>query len=184
MLAFGLAIATTSYLLACVLIFAHRKVGYSHIKHTISEIGELGARDQHFAAYAVFLPVGLTALWVAYLVRASSLAAASLGLCIAIGYLGAAAFPCDRGCPSFGGVRQSFHNLAGGVEYIGGGLALMALAQTLGAPFQGAGLAVLVSAFLLSFVPQASVRGAVQRFAEVCLFGGLSLATWRLASPA
>ena len=46
-------------------MLAPRKAGYSHVMHTISEIGELGARDQRFVALGLFLPVGLCLLFVA-----------------------------------------------------------------------------------------------------------------------
>ena len=37
------------YLFVSLIVLAPRKLGYSHIKHTISEIGETGARNQRFA---------------------------------------------------------------------------------------------------------------------------------------
>ena len=138
------AIAAT-YLLASLLALAPRKSGYSHLKHTISEIGESGAPNQRLVAFGVFLPVGLILLLVAYLVRPSSTAAAAaaaaaaLALSIAIGYLGAAAFPCDQGSPMSGTPRQALHDLAGAAEYFGGGFALMVLAESLDRPFRLAG---------------------------------------------
>lgn len=180
------AIAVTAiaamYLFASLIVLAPRKAGYSHIKHSISEIGEVGAPDQRFVALGLFLPVGLALLLVAALVRPASPAAAALALCIAIGYIGAAAFPCDPGSPLFGTARQAFHNLAGAVEYVGGGFALMKLAESLGQPFKAAGFVVLGTAVALSLLPSDSVRGIIQRIAETCLFGGLALAVWRVGA--
>jgi len=178
------AIAVTAiafaYLFASLFALAPRKAGYSHLKHTISEIGERGAPNQRFVAFGLFLPIGLLLLLVAYLVSSASSAAATLALCIAIGYIGAAAFPCDPGSPVSGTPRQALHNLAGAVEYIGGGFSLMMLAQTYGQPFKLAGFVVLGTAIALSVIPANSFRGIIQRIAEACLFGGLALAVWRL----
>jgi hypothetical protein len=161
---------------------APRKAGYSHIKHSISEIGEIGAPNQRFVAFGLFLPIGLVLLLVAYLVRPASPAAAALALCIAVGYIGAAAFPCDPGSPLFGTARQVLHNLAGAVEYAGGGFALMKLAESFGQPFKAAGFVVLGATIALSVLPSNSVRGIIQRIAESCLFGGLALAVWRVGA--
>lgn len=175
------AIAAT-YLFASLIALAPRKAGYSHLKHSISEIGEIGAPDQRLVAFGLFLPIGLVLLLVAYLVRPASPSAAALALCIAIGYIGAAAFPCDPGSPLFGTARQALHNLAGAVEYVGGGFALMTLAERFGQPFELGGFVVLGTAFALSVIPSNSVRGIIQRIAEMCLFGGLALAVWQVGA--
>lgn len=182
MLATAITAITAAYLLASLIVLAPRKVGYSHIKHSISEIGEVGAPNQRFVALGLFLPIGLLLLLVAYLVRPASPVAAALALCIAIGYIGAAAFPCDPGSPLLGTARQALHNFAGAVEYAGGGFALMKLAESLGQPFKLAGFIVLGTAIALSVLPSNSIRGIIQRFAEACLFGGLALAAWRVSS--
>jgi hypothetical protein len=79
-----------------------------------------------------------------------------------------------------GTARQSLHNVAGAVEYAGGGFALMTLAGSLGQPFRAAGFVVLGSAIALSVLSSNSVRGLVQRVAEASLFGALALAAWRV----
>lgn len=180
MLATVVTAITAMYLAASLVALAPRKAGYSHIKHTISELGEIGAPDQRRVAFAVFLPIGLALLLVAYLVRPASPAAGALALCIAIGYLGAAAFPCDPGSPLSGTPRQGLHNLAGAVEYVGGGFALMSLAEGFGHIFKLAGFSVLGAAIALSVLPANTVRGIIQRIGEACLFGGLALAAWRV----
>jgi len=164
------------YLAIALLLLGRRKPGYSHLRHTISEIGESGARDQRFVALGLFLPIGLALLVVAYLLRPESSASAMLALAIAIGYLGAALFPCDPGSPLSGSTKQAMHNLAGGIEYVGGGFALMTLARDFGPAFQTAGFAVLGAAVALSVLPSTSIRGLIQRIAEACLFGCLAWA--------
>lgn len=181
-LAVTITLLAAAYLAIGVAVLARRKSGYGHLRHTISELGETGARDQRFVAFGFFLPIGLALLLVAYLLRPHSPAAAALALAIAIGYIGAAVFPCDPGSPLAGSAKQSLHNLAGGIEYIGGGFALVTLARDLGAPFQVAGFVVLGAAVALSVLPSASMRGLVQRVAELCLFGGLAWAASRLAA--
>lgn len=182
MLATAVTAIAAMYLLASLIALAPRKAGYSHIKHSISEIGEIGAPNQRFVAFGLFLPIGLVVLLVAYLVRPASPESAALALCIAIGYIGAAAFPCDPGSPLFGTARQVLHNLAGAVEYVGGGFALMTLGESFGQPFKGAGFVVLGTAVALAVLPSNSVRGLIQRIAETCLFGGLALAVWRVGA--
>jgi len=184
MLATLATIAAASYLFIALFVLAPRKAGYSHFRHTISELGETGARDQHFVAFGLFLPVGLLLLVVALLVRTSSPPVAALALCIAVGYIGAALFPCDPGSPMSGSGRQAVHNLAGAVEYIGGGFALMAIARDSGQPFKLAGFIVLGVAIGLSILPARAGRGILQRVAETCLFGCLGLAAWRLGATA
>jgi hypothetical protein len=181
MLATALTTLTAAYLFGVLFVVAPQKPGYSHFKHTISELGEVGAPHQRFVALGVFLPAGLLLLLVAWLVVSSLPAAAALSACIAVGYIGAAAFPCDPGSPISGTPRQGIHNLAGAVEYVGGGASLMVLAETFGQPFRLAGFVVLGSAIALSFIPSTSVRGLIQRAAELCLFGGLAMAVWRAA---
>jgi hypothetical protein len=168
------------YLFVSLIALAPRKSGYSHIKHTISEIGEIGAPNQRFVAYGLFLPIGLALLLVAYLVNSASPVAAMLALCIAIGYVGAAMFPCDSGAPMFGTARHTLHMIAGAAEYVGGGFALMTLAESFDQPFKIAGFIVLGTAIALSF-PH-SLRGIIQRIAEAFLFGSLALAVWRVGA--
>jgi len=180
MLATSLTAIAAAYLFTTLFVLAPHKAGYSHIKHTISEIGEAGSRHQRFVAFGLFLPVGLLLLVVAYLARSASPAVAALALSIAVGYIGAALFPCDPGSPLSGSFRQAMHNFAGAVEYIGGSFALMTIARDFGQPFKLAGFIVLGMAIGLSVIPSNAGRGILQRIAEVCLFGFLGLAVWQL----
>ena len=182
MLAVAITSVSAAYLFVTLLFLARRKPGYSHLRNTISEIGETGARDQRVVALMVFFPIGLALLVVAYVLRAHSSAGSALAIAIAIGYVGAAAFPCDPGSPLSGTARQGLHNLAGAVEYIGGGFALVTLAREFGQPFQAMGFVVLGAAIALSVLPSSSIRGLVQRVAEICLFGGLAWAASQVAT--
>ena len=162
-----------AFLAAGVAWFGARKPGYRHGIHTISELGEVGAPDQHLVAWGLFLPAGLALLPLALLWRETAPAVAGLAACLATGYLVAAAFPCDPGSPVGGSWRQGVHNLGGGVEYVGGGLCLLAAAEAFGDLARTAGFLALAVAALLTVLPAGSPRGLVQRFGEVALFGAL-----------
>lgn len=183
-----LAIAASLYLAAAILLFARRRPSYRHSEHTISELGEAGASDGRLVSWGVFLPVGLACLAIAWRLGApggtggaeiSDFAEASraLALCLAVGYLVAAIFPCDPGSPLSGSFRQVIHNLGGGVEYAGGTFALFTLAREAAtpAPFQIAGALVMAGVIGISFA--SPWRGLIQRVAEAALFGGLIWAT-------
>ena len=149
--------------------------GYSHIRHTISELGEVGAPHSRLVAFGVFLPFGLSMLAVFWLSRTSNPPAAALAACIGVGYLGAALFPCDPGSPLVGTWRQSLHNIAGAVQYVGGAAVMWSLtpAQAL---FALPAILVGTTAVLLSVPAARSWRGVIQRFAELALFASLVLA--------
>ncbi len=167
-----LVLAAALLLTGGVVHFGRRKPGYAHFRHTLSELGETGAPDQGPVAWGLFLPVGLLVLGAGLLARGP---AAPLAFCLATGYLGAAAFPCDPGSPASGTWRQGLHNLAGGVEYVGGGLVLLRLGQG-GWPLgTWAGGAVLGAAGALTLLPTSPGRGLIQRVAELLLFGTLAL---------
>lgn len=171
-----LTLLAVFYLFAALLVLGARKPGYRHLRHTISELGETGAPQARLVAMGVFLPIGIVMLMVAWLVRTFETETLALALCLAIGYLAAALFPCDAGSPMSGSWRQAAHNLGGAVEYIGGAFALMGIAAHAGDPFRTLGIVVLGAAIPISLPPLAGVRGLVQRIAELCLFGGLALA--------
>jgi hypothetical membrane protein len=164
------------FLVTGCLLLGARKPGYSHLKNTISELGEVGARDQQLVAFGLFLPIGLLLLLVALLVFPSSRPASALALCIAVGYLGAAAFPCDPGSPASGSWRQSVHNMCGGVEYIGGAFGLFILAEHSGPYFEVAGSVVIAVALAMTLLSTSRLRGLIQRIAEFFLFGSLIVA--------
>lgn len=175
-----LSLLAVIYLFAALSVLGARKPAYSHLRHTISELGEIGAPQARLVAIGVFLPIGIVTLLVAWLVRGRETETVALALCLATGYIAAALFPCDVGSPVSGTWRQAAHNLGGAVEYIGGAFALMGIAAHAGDPFRTLGIVVLGAAIAISLAPLAGVRGLVQRVAELCLFGGLALAIFKV----
>lgn len=182
-----LAIVTTVVLAVAIAVFGLLREDYSHVRNTISELGEFGGAHSAAVSWGVFLPVGLAVLAVAVLVLrqadgARRFAAAGLCAAIAVGYLVAAAFPCDPGSPLSGTARQSVHNLGGAIEYIGGAVALAALAwraPRFGRSFGLAAALVAATAIGLSVPEWFDVRGLIQRIGEAALFSGLILVTLR-----
>jgi Protein of unknown function (DUF998) len=180
------------FLAAGIAIFASRRPGYRHLRHTISELGETNAPDARLVSLGLFLPVGVALLGIAgfvfFAAAPHSLTGALSGLaaCIGAGYAGAALFPCDPGSPLSGSVRQQIHTLAGAVEYIGGAASLATMGR-IDVPIPALGGAavpwdilagvVLVSGVALSLEALQRWRGLIQRIAEVVLFGGLVLIT-------
>lgn len=169
-------------LTASLLVLGRRKPNYSHVVHTISELGEVGAPDQRLVAWGVFLPVGLMLLPISLLYYESLPAIAALAGCVSGGYLVAAFFPCDPGSPVSGTARQGVHNLGGAIEYIGGGFSLFWASESFGTEFKWLGFVVLGVAIALTVLPTVSVRGLVQRIGELCLFGGLARIVWLSAA--
>jgi len=115
------------------------------------------------------------------LLHSAAPAVAALCLCIAIGYLVAAIFPCDPGSPVSGSARQAMHNLGGAIEYIGGGLALLAAAKNFNEPGHVAGYVVLGVAVGLTVLPAGTPRGLLQRAGEIVLFGSAASLVWQAA---
>lgn len=167
------------YLFAALQRLAARKPAYSHITHTISELGEWGSPVQRQIARGVFLPVAFCLLPLVYGFYQTSPPVAWLALCLATGYLTAALFPCDPGSPMHGSWRQGLHNLGGGVEYIGGGLSLLEAATAYGPFYRFVGYGALAAAVLLGMLPVNSPRGLLQRLVEVGLFGALTCLSWQ-----
>ena len=184
-------LAASSHVLAGTWMFASLRPEYSHIRNTISELGEYGDPLSPLVSFGFFLPVGVLvwlALYLAYpfssndsLTSAGLLAFASLGF----GYVMSAFFPCDPGSPLFGTWRQHAHNMAGFVEYLGSGTGLiifgnvhmrakLAISGTL---LILSGMAVIVCLVLMSVPELSSVRGLVQRGAEVIIFGWVTFAS-------
>ncbi len=163
------------YLLLALVWLGQKRPAYSHVHHTISELGELGAPSQQFMAKGVYLPIALMMLVVALIARDSA-PIVLLSLSLAVGYLAAACFACDPGLPLYGSFRHGMHQAGGAIEYIGGTFSLMWLSEFHGMLFRVAGLIVGFALLSLSFpVP---MRGALQRIAESCLFLGLTYACW------
>lgn len=176
MLPVFLIVAAGIYLAITMSVAAARRADYSHRRHTISELGEKGARDGLAVSLGVFLPVGLATAAAALLAGATWPVAGPAGA-IAAGYLVASLFPCDPGSPFSGTGRQAIHNAGGGVQYVGGVLALLTLGDAIGAPFRWAGFAVFAALLFISF--PGPYRGLAQRVAETVLFAAAAAALYR-----
>jgi hypothetical membrane protein len=183
--------AVVGYLLLATMIVAGGAAwpGYAHTSQFISELGATGAPHGRLVSLGGFLPVGvcltLFALLAAYMAPRSGLRLAGFA-CLALfslGYIGAAAFPCDLGCrPETPSYSQVMHNLFGLGGYLGGpiGLVLLGIAARRwpGATWLGPlGLvcgAVALLAFML-MLAEPPYGGLVQRMLEG------SVAIWTLA---
>lgn len=165
-------LAILAYLVAGLAVLARRRPEYSHIRHTISELGEHGSPVEKQVAFGLFLPVGVAMACVACAVRANE-PAALLAAALAFGYAGGALFPIDAGAPISGSWRNGAHNLAAGFSYVGAIAALELAGRDLGAPYTVAKFAIL--AFLVSaYIPGArEYRGLFQRVIELGLYFGL-----------
>lgn len=176
---FALSLVTLSYLTVAVLGIASARPGYSHVRDTISQLGESGARFGRLTSYGVFVPVGVALAVLAYLSVPIDGDVALLAAALTAGYLGAGFFRCDPGAPSRGSLRQRVHNAFGRVQYLGGAYALYRLAVQAG-PLTPAPALVVVLVSAVTLVPgNWRVRGLFQRIAELTLFISLALALRR-----
>jgi len=123
-LAMVFGVLTALWVLALTLIGGAMVDGYDHNAQFISELGATGAPYGQTVSWLGFLPAGvfgvLFALF-AWLAAPRSLLA-TLGfvgiVLFAIGYIGAAFFPCDFGCrPAEPSASQVMHNLGGLAGY-------------------------------------------------------------------
>ncbi|QSQ16994.1 DUF998 domain-containing protein [Myxococcus landrumensis] len=163
--------------------FARRRPGYSHVRDSISELGQTGAPDALRVAWLGFAPAGLAVIGFAALLHArlaqgeettTGLVLLSL---MGVSYVGAAVFPCDEGAPIWGTWKNQMHNLVAGVGYLGAAAGLIELERVFEdlphlaslAPLTGAlGKAMLLGIFALSF--PSPVRGLLQRLTEGLVF--------------
>ncbi|MCY1023553.1 DUF998 domain-containing protein [Pyxidicoccus sp. MSG2] len=166
--------------------FARRRPGYSHLRHTISELGETGAPDASRVAWLAFAPLGLSVWMFVALLGARLPADTGTGLVLlslfGVSYVGAAVFPCDAGAPFWGTWRNHLHNLVAAIGYFGAGAGLIELGRAfedmsslsgLSAVTAALGKGVLLGIFVLSF--ESPVRGLVQRAIEAAVFGWMLL---------
>lgn len=186
------AVAVSLWLTIWIIVLARRKPGYSHMMHTISELGETSAPDATWVAFGVFLPVGLSLLGLGTLLATGLTVAADaeiheqrlwwsgLAAAIGCGYTIAAVFPCDAGSPVRGSLRQDIHNLGGAIEYVGGGVAILKLGAESQPLLSLGGYIVFFTAIGLTILPQRSFRGIVQRVGEVILVLSLIYGIWGL----
>lgn len=168
--------------------FARRRPGYSHVRHTISELGASGAPGAKRVAWLGFAPAGLAVMGFAAVLNAQLSPDGGLitGLVLlsllGVSYVGAAVFPCDEGAPFWGTWKNQLHNLVAGVGYFGAGGGLIDLQRvfeddqalaSLSTLTGAVGKLVLLGMVLLSF--ESPVRGLVQRTVEALVFGWMLL---------
>ncbi|WP_255207834.1 DUF998 domain-containing protein [Myxococcus sp. AM009] len=183
-----LVVAVLAGLLAVVppWLFARRRPGYSHLRNTLSELGETGAPDAARVAWLAFAPLGLAVWGFVALLGGRLPEDARTGLVLlsllGVSYVGAAVFPCDAGAPFWGTWRNQMHNLVAAIGYFGAGAGLIELGRTFEDMAAVSGLAVLTSAlgkgvlagiFVLSF--ESPMRGLIQRLIETTVFGWMVL---------
>ncbi len=181
------AILVSGFTVGCTWWFGRRAPGYSHRRDTISELGAAGTKDARAVAWLWFAPSGLI-FAVAAVALGEALGtddarrAASILAFVGVGWIGAAIFPCDRGAPGFGTLRNILHNLAGGGAYLAGAAGLIEMGRALedthyflSTSAQALGPTILLGVFLIS-LPGLPVRGLLQRLMEAILHGWLLVA--------
>ena len=170
-----LSIFTFLYLITGIFYFGFKKSSYSHIKDTISELGEYGSKHANLVNYGLFMPVGVLLFIIAILNTSNNLVM-GLSISLGTGYVLAAFFPCDPGSPYTGSGRQHIHNLGGFIEYAGGLIFLMRAGEAdinfFSIDYKILGGLVIVCIIITS-IPKNPIRGLTQRIAELILFGCL-----------
>ena len=170
-----LPILTAIYLLIGILYFGFKKSFYSHIKDTISELGEFGSKHAKMVNYGLFMPVGVLLFIIAFF-NSSNSVLVGLSISLGIGYIVSAFFPCDPGSPFTGSVRQQVHNLGGFIEYAGGLIFLMRASEQelsfFNVDYKFLGFVVVVCIAITS-IPKNPIRGLAQRIAELIFFASL-----------
>ena len=101
----------TIYSIFMLAVLGPRRSGYSHVRHTISELGATGNSIGTIVSYGYFLPVGIGMTIIARCQPND--AVALLAGSLAVGYVGSAFFPIDDGAPLIGSWRNSMHSLVG-----------------------------------------------------------------------
>jgi hypothetical membrane protein len=167
-----LIIAAAIVLTVSIIVLARLNPDYSHVRHTISELGARGFVNEKWVAYGAFAPYGLAMAVVAYVLRANEPILFLAGG-LAIGYIGAAIFPIDAGAPWPGTTSNVMHGLCGAAEYIGAIAAFEMAGRDLGFPFTAAKF--LIFGFLAAtYIPGIrEYRGLLQRIVEVLQVVGL-----------
>jgi hypothetical protein len=163
------------FLCVGIIVMARRRSGYSHVRDTISELGERGSSDSQRVNFGLFLPVALLLFGAAAMIFSSDERIAMLGVCIGVGYFASFLAPCDPGAPLAGSFRQTLHNVGGGIEYCGGALSLWLVAEEHGGVFFYSGWIVAIGVVAIS-IPGLPIRGLVQRVVETILFACMAYA--------
>lgn len=168
-------------LVISVIYFGKKTPGYSHIRHTISELGQIDAPHRSKVNYGVFLPssIGLIIIvLITWITEDRFTPYALLAGSVGTGYFVAAFFPADPGSPMWGSMRQQIHNAGGAVQYLGGAASLIMLSKNslfLEPFYLTSAYIVIIAAAGLSLPFFKSFRGLIQRIAELILFSNLIL---------
>lgn len=193
----GASVLVTAVLAAAaaglpVWYFARRRPGYSHVRQTISELGERGAPDAKQVAIFAFAPAG-HAVWLFVAALAFAVPEFTRGpelwlfALLGAGYVGAAMFACDPGAPLLGTWRNNVHNLVAGLGYFGAVAGMIELGramedvpalQSISEVSRVIGQVTFFGVFLLSF--ETPVRGLIQRLVEAAIHGWMLLVAIRL----
>ncbi len=170
--------------------------GYDHTTQFISELGATGAPHAAVINFGGFVPAGILLSVFAVLAwhalpRSSYATIGAIGLVLfAVGYLAAAAFPCDFGCrPAEPSASQALHNLFGLAGYLFAPMTLFMLG--LGARHWRGGVwlsrlgrIAAVPALLGLMFLESSYSGAAQRVLEASVLAWVvacALFLWRRA---
>jgi hypothetical membrane protein len=185
----------TAWAVGVPLVFGALRDDYSHIQNYISELGERGAPYADWVNWAGFVPTGLLMLVFLAMARKRFPDAAWGPLVLfsaaGWGYILAAFFPCDPGCPEFGSLSQLIHSLSAVVLNIATALALIRLGRVLGrdADWQRWRAFTFVCGLLVAFifvgilVPYiAPWRGLLQRISELAVWGWVAAISVKFAS--
>ena len=170
---------TALYLFVGIFYFGRKKADYSHFSNTISELGEIGTTLTQRVSFGLFLPVGMLLFLIAWLSPATVLT--ELAVCVGLGYVIAAFFPCDVGSPSSGSARQQIHNLGGAIEYLGSAYVLFQFANQADSTLFQIGAIGLLAGTVFVSIADWPLRGLVQLSMEVILVGYLLTMSWGLA---
>jgi Protein of unknown function (DUF998) len=167
---FYLFIIVIAYLIAGIVYEGAKKPSYSHIQHTISELGEITYTRSAWVSWGLFLPVGISFILLG-LWGAKEEATQGIAVCLGVGYVVAAVFPCDEGSPMEGSWRQGLHNVGGAIEYIG---SLYFVAKSNVSFLQGNIstnnlLYGIIFCIIIISIPSLRVRGLFQRILEAML---------------
>jgi hypothetical protein len=182
LLSLVLAVLAAASAAAVPAYFGTRKPGYSHVRDTISELGETGSPVGARVSYGGFVATAIL-LWLFLVVAAAASPRGSteafwwLSL-VGAGYFGGAIFRCDPGAPLLGSWHNGLHNLFGAAEYIGAAVAFSLLKfdafwEPLSDVLEYAGGLVAVCLWGMSFPHR--FRGLIQRVAETTIFAGVVL---------
>ena len=176
-----LAILSAVLAAAVPIYYGSRIPGYSHLRHTISELGEIGSPVAERVSYLGFIAIGIS-LWLFLIIAANLLPHQSdvffmLSL-VGAGYVGGGVFRCDPEAPFIGSWRTTLHNIFGALEYVGAAGAFLALKRSefwspLSEVMSYAGGIVFICLAGISFPHP--FRGIIQRIAETTIFGGVVL---------